>query len=225
MFFKRKKSEIRCPNCNSGIEKKFNFCPYCSHSLVDEAKEKKDFGMLGKNDAMEKVESSSFGLEGLGITDKMIGSIMNSLMKNLDKQFKQGDGNINMPFEGANIEHIPNGIKIKIGIPNQNMQPIQKPKQQKRKEITAEQLEKMSKLPRAEAKSKIRRLSDKVVYEIAAPGIGSVDDVFISKLESGYEIKAIGKKKVYVNTLPITLPLRSYSVDDKKLLVEFKLEK
>ncbi|MCU0642507.1 MAG: zinc ribbon domain-containing protein [archaeon] len=223
MFFKRKKPEIKCSNCSSVVEKRFDFCPYCGNPIMDLEKEKRDFGMLGKNDALEnRTEASSFGLGGLGITDKMISSIMNSLMKNL-RQMDENTANI--PIEGANIEQIPNGIKIKIGIPNQNMKLAQKPKPQKRKEITEAQLEKMSRLPRAEAKSKIRRLSDKVIYEIAAPGIESTDDVFISKLESGYEIKAIGKKKVYVNTLPITLPLRSFSVDNKKLLVEFKLEK
>ena len=60
-------------------------------------------------------------------------------------------------------------------------------------------------MPRAEAKTKLRRLSDKVVYEIAAQGIESPDDVLISKLESGYEIKAIGKKKIYVNTIPMLI--------------------
>ena len=57
-----------------------------------------------------------------------------------------------------------------------------------------------------------------------APGIESVEDVFISKLESGYEVKAIGKKKVYVNSLPVNLPLRGYGIDvSKGLMVEFGL--
>ena len=83
----------------------------------------------------------------------------------------------------------------------------------------------MSNLPRAPAKTSVRRLSDKVVYELSAPGIESVEDVFVSKLENGYEIKAIGGKKVYVNSLPVNLQLKGFSISENKLLVEFKPEK
>ena len=73
-------------------------------------------------------------------------------------------------------------------------------------------------------KTNVRRLSDKVVYELKTTGIESVDDVFVSKLESGYEIKAIGNKKVYVNSLPVSLPMKGYSISDAGITVEFALE-
>ena len=82
----------------------------------------------------------------------------------------------------------------------------------------------MSTLPRTQAKTNIRRLSNKVIYELATPGLQSVQDVFVSKTESGYEIKALGDKKIYVNNLPIDLPMRGFSVEDNKLLVEFKTQ-
>lgn len=222
MPFWKKHKEIKCNNCKSIVEKKFNFCPYCGQSTMDEQAERKEFGLLGKDDFSKPRETQNNNpLAGMGITDKVINSLMNNLMKSMESQFR------NMPEleseNNARIEQTPNGIKIKIGIPFQEARE-KKPKQ-KRREITQEQLDKMSKLPRVEAKTKIKRLSDKVVYEIAAPGIESPDDVFISKLENGYEIKAIGKKKVYVNSLPISLPVRGYSFDNKTLLVEFKLEK
>lgn len=67
-------------------------------------------------------------------------------------------------------------------------------------------------------------MSDKVIYELAVPGVQSVQDIFISKLESGYEVKAIGKRKVYVNSLPVNLPLKKYSITDKQVIVEFGLQ-
>jgi len=226
MFFKKKKSEIKCKNCNSGIDDKFSFCPYCGRSLLDSEREMKDFGMLGRNDfdnSLEKNPMSQFGL-----TDKLINSIMSSVMKSMDKQVKnmvESDMQ-NLDNSNARIEQLPNGIKISIGMPSpQARQQTQRPKQAPKKQITEAQLEKMSKLPREEAKTKIRRLSDKVIYEISASGIASPEDVLISKLESGYEIKAIGKNKVYVNSIPISLPLRGFSFDDKKLSVEFKINK
>ena len=79
----------------------------------------------------------------------------------------------------------------------------------------------MQGVPRVEAKTEIRRLSDKVIYELKAPGIEKIEDIFVSKVESGYEIKAIGKNKVYVNSLQIDLPLRSYTLHDKGLTIEF----
>lgn len=224
MFFRKKK--IRCRNCNSDVEPKFSFCPYCGYSVADKQKEMKEFGLLGKNDNLEPQENiERDSSQHFGFTDKIFNSLMNSMMKSLNKQFKEM-GRINPEeldvLENASIEQFPNGIKIKIGMPAAG-QP--KPKQVKRKEITEAQLEKMSRLPRAEAKTKITRLSDKVIYELAAPGIESPNDIFISKLESGYEIKAIAKKKIYTNSISIGLPLRGFSLLDNKLLVEFKIEK
>lgn len=224
MFFKKKKPEAKCKNCNSEIEEKFSFCPYCGRSLLNNEKEMKDFGMLGKNDFDDSIEKNP--MSQFGLTDKLINSIMNSVIKSMDKQMKgaiESDAQ-NLDNSNARIEQLPNGIKISIGMPQPAKQ-AQKPKQQQRKHITEAQLERMSKMPREEAKTKIRRLSDRVVYEISAAGITSPEDVLISKLESGYEIKAIGKSKVYVNSIPVTLPLRGFSFDEKKLSVEFKLQK
>lgn len=225
MLFGKKRREIKCDNCNSKLDAKFNFCPHCGQSTIDEQKERKEFGLLGRNDFTKPQRQNENPLANLGITDKLINSIMSNMMKSFDKQMK-GAENQNTDFmNNADIEQIPNGIKIRIGIPQQSANSQPKPKTSVKKQITEAQLEKMSSLPRAQAKTHIRRLSDKIVYELAAPGIESTDDVFISKLETGYEIKAIGKKKVYVNSLPVSLPLRSFSIANNKLLVEFKIQK
>lgn len=212
MLFRRKTH--KCNNCNSKINKKFSFCPYCGQSMIDEEKYARNYGLIGKNDEEGQIVAETS--INLGITDKLIGSLMNSLMKNLDKQFKHLD----KEFEKTEINNLPNGIKIRIGpsIPGKK-QPTQKGAY--KNQISEEQIKKMSLLPRTEAESKMKRLNNKIIYELKTPGIQSPHDVFVSKLESGYEIKAIAEKKVYVNSLPVNLPLKSLSITDDKLFLEF----
>ncbi len=185
---------------------------------MDKEKELRNYGILGRFDG-EDVEAP----ENFGITDKIINSLINNLMKNLDKQFREMDRSIAREIERTEIKSFPNGVKIKIGYPATEKQ---RPKTNSilKKQLTPEQIQKMSSLPRAIAKSSMKRLSDSITYELMTPGVESVQDVFISKLEEGYEIKAIGSKKVYVNSLPLNLPLKKLSLLDNKLLVEFKTE-
>ena len=120
------------------------------------------------------------------------------------------------------IQRFPNGIRISVGGPiAQHRKKNDKPAS---KILTEEQVKRMSKLPRGEAKTDVRRFSDRVVYELNALGVENVEDIFVSKLESGYEVKAIGKKKVYVNSLPVNLPLKRYFIKEDKLFVEFGLQ-
>lgn len=51
--------------------------------------------------------------------------------------------------------------------------------------------------------------------------IESIKDIFVSKIESGYEIKALAKNKVYVNSLPVNLPILSFTLNNDSLFVEF----
>lgn len=222
MFFKKKSDNKDCPSCNSSIDKKFSFCPHCGFSLLDKEKEIQDFGMLGKNDINDIQQPD---LNNFGITDKLINSIFNSLVKSLDKQIKSIDpeslGN------GTEIKNFPNGVRIKIAQgplnapQNQQRKPRKLEHSVEKKQLTEEQIKKISKLPRTEAKTNVRRLSNKVIYELSAPGVESIEDIFLSKTESGYEIKAIGNKKVYINNIPINLPLRSFSTDNTKIFIEF----
>ncbi|MEK6934112.1 MAG: hypothetical protein AABW75_04515 [Nanoarchaeota archaeon] len=213
MFFKKKKKELEyiCPECDSDLNDSFSFCPYCGLDLLDSEEEVKEFGMLGKNDSINSLNNEQMNM-GFGLTDRFIGSLINNLAKTFEQQFRE--------IEKTEIRNMPNGIKIRIGIPEQNKTQHQKIN----KTLSEEQLKKMSSLPRAAAKTNVRRLSDKIIYELNTPGLMSVDDVIVSKLESGYEIKAISDKKVYVNSIPIKLPLRSFSISDNKLFVEFRVQ-
>ena len=146
------------------------------------------------------------------LADKMINSLFKNLVKTLDKQMREIKEVKDLDTE---VETLPNGVRISFGNPKKTTKKVVK------KGITKEQLDKMSGLPRVEAKTNVRRLSDKVVYELSTPGVERPEDVFVSKLENGYEVKAIGKKKIFVNSLPVELPLKGLALSKERLRVEF----
>ena len=213
MFFKKKpKEEVSCPKCKSEITEKYSFCPYCGLHLVNPEKELREFGMLGRSDIADDEIVRHALNSNMSVTDRLLGSLMNSLLKNIDMQFRE--------VETTEVKNTPNGVRIRVGIPVQ-----QRKREQKvvNRALTEQQLTRMSSLPRTEAKTNVRRLADKVVYDLATQGIESPDDVFVSKTESGYEIKAIAKSKAYVNSVQVNLPLRGFSLHEKGLTVEFGL--
>jgi len=217
MFFDKKDMK-KCEGCGRKIEKNYSFCPHCGNSFTDPEKEKQEYGMLGKNDFIEPDMHNQFD-QGFGITDKIFTSVFNSLMKNLDKQFQNQFREMEKEMDNTEIKTFPNGIRIKIATPGNH---VKKTKEQNpKKTITQSQIKKITSLPKAQAKTNVKRLNNKVIYELSTPGVTSQEDIFISKLESGYEIKAIGEKKIYVNNLPINLPLQRYAIEKNKILVEF----
>ncbi|MEK6855471.1 MAG: hypothetical protein AABX73_04580 [Nanoarchaeota archaeon] len=223
MLFDKKNKNLKCEACGSKIEKKYSFCPHCGNNFIDFEKEQEEFGVLGRNDFIkseEKIASSSFG-----ITDKLVGSIFNSLMRNLDKQLQNHFKDMERDIEKAEIKTFPNGIRIKIVGPmtlsQEQDQNSKKSSAIHKKSINENQLQKIISLPKEKAKTSVKRLGNKIIYELEMPGVLSPHDVFLSKLESGYEVKAIGNKKVYVNNIPINLPIKKCSIQDSKLFVEF----
>lgn len=217
MFFKKGKKDpkIKCENCNSKVSEKYSYCPHCGGSMADEAADLEDFGLLGKKDMADEELAQNAMMGNSGITDKLIGSLMKNLMKNLETQFKE--------MEKSEIKSMPNGIRIRLN-PGQNQQPQKQKQRIVNKPVTNKQIEKMSGLPRVEAKTNIKRLSDKVLYEFTAPGIETPEDVLVSKLESGYEVKAIGKSKVYTGSCPVNLPLKGFSLNNKGIVIEFTVQ-
>ncbi len=221
MFFDRKdKKQKKCENCGSKSDGNSSFCPRCGNSFIDTRKEREDFGLLGRNDSDDEEEMS---IQGFGVMDKLVSSMFNSLMKNFNKQFKNQFEEL-ADLDDIQVRASPDGRRIEIfGLltgPNAKRRRAQPVKTEKR-QIAEEQLKRMTSLPRATAKTSVKRLGDRIVYELATPGVTSPQDVFVCKLESGYEIKAIGDKKVYVNSVPINLPLKKYSILNNKLMVEF----
>ena len=220
-MFKKKK----CKKCGKKIDEKFSFCPNCGNRINSENDE--DFGMLGKNDFMPLADEIKlpFGFN----------AIFNSLMKNLSREFEeQLKGNIpqgqpkNLKKDGISISisTFGNGApKIKVSpMGNQRIEQEKTAERIKKNNFTKEKIKKFSELKREEPKTNIRRLSNKLVYEIEMPGVKTIEDVSISQLENSIEIKAIGEKKAYAKIIPINLPIKNYDLSEGKLILELGIK-
>jgi len=225
----------KCKKCEQEISKKFKFCPNCGFSTTRH--NEKDYGLLGIDDSEEQnTMVPGLGTFGGGMLNKMIGSLMKSLEKEMQKSMNDA-GNTkkveNSPKIKNNLQLYVNGEKVDLGemLPGQikkinvnktMKQPISEAPTSKLPMPSEELLIKSSKLPRKEAKHNLKRLSNKVVYEIEAPGIKSLDQILINKLEEGVEVRLFTKTRVLTKNINITLPLVAYSLKKDKLFLEFQ---
>jgi RNA polymerase subunit RPABC4/transcription elongation factor Spt4 len=224
-MFKKKK----CPSCGRRLDEKYDFCPYCGNKL--DSDEDSGWGMLGKSDFTPIANEIKLPVG--------FNALFNSIMKNLSKEF---DEQLNKSYfhsdekqpkkikrEGVSISistfgNGPPKIKVtQMGTPQRVEQekPVEKITQ---KAFAKENIKKFAGLKREEPKTSIRRLSDKVVYELEMPGVRSVDDVSIMKLESSIEVKAIAGNKAYVKIIPINLPIKNYALSEGKLILELGIK-
>jgi HSP20 family molecular chaperone IbpA len=136
-----------------------------------------------------------------------LNKIMNSLVKQLEKEM--GSMNNNMP----------SGFKIQIST-GERPEKVQQEKPAKVRMLDSKETEKIRALPRKEADSNVRRLSDRIVYEVSVPGVKSKENVVISKLENGIEVKAYSKDMCYVKTIPLNSDIIGYKIKDGILFLE-----
>ena len=210
-------SKKSCKKCRKKINSKYEFCPYCGHSSGENLEE--DWGMLGKNDYInesKQFSNSIFGGISGGMITKMLGGVMKMLEKEMQKEIK------NTTRPKTNLRLMINGKEIKL---NNLQNKSTNKKRQEIKEIPSknlpqENLKKFSTLPKQEPLTNIRRLGDKVVYEINIPGVKSIKDISIIKLENSIEIKALTKDKAYSKIIPINLPITNYNLSEGKLILE-----
>ena len=218
-----------CKNCGEKISEKYNFCPYCRVPLNRHLKE--DWGMLGRNDFISPMEEVKLPM-GLN-------TLFNSLMKNLNKQFTELDremkeekgksetskkGGISISISTSG--NLPPEIRVKSFGNIPEFQKKEKKVEKQLKGLKIDNLQKKSKkfsgLPKKEPITNIRRLSNRVVYEIKMPGVKSMKDISIIQLENSIEIKALAKNKVYFKLIPINLPIRKYNLEKGKLVLELE---
>ena len=242
MFGKKK-----CFKCERKIEKDFEFCPFCGNP-----QKQKDYGFLGESDninELDKMFNNSFADKSMdgSFMDKIFSGTLNSAMKIVEKEMRQMNGEDGKMRESladnpnsnvrSHFELFINGKKVNLpgniaGVTIENMPsgviPAKTERQTKARmpKISEEILKKASKLPRKEAKSRISRTADKVIYELETPGINSLNEVLINKLESSIEIKAFTDKVVFTKNLPVKLPLMQYGINpsEGKLVLEFKAQ-
>ena len=223
MFKKRE-----CPRCKRKVDEKYSFCPHCGYRF-DSDEDSDDWGMLGKSDFTS--------MDGIKIPVGL-NALFNSLMRNLSKEFdEQLNKNYFPDDKSKKIKR--DGISISIstfgnGLPKIRVTQLgENPKMQVQKEVkeklkqntfTEEKVKKFGNLKREEPKTSIRRLSNKIMYEIEMPGVKSLDDVSITKLENSIEIKAISRSKAYLKKIPINLPITNYDLSEGKLILELAIK-
>ena len=96
----------------------------------------------------------------------------------------------------------------------------EKPREKVSKTLTEEKRKTLLSLPEKEPKTSVRRLSNKILYEMEVPGVSSIDDISINQLENSIEVKALSSKKAYKKLIPMSLPIRHYFLTKGKLTLE-----
>lgn len=193
----------KCFNCGREIEKNFIFCPYCGANIKRE-EDKRNYGFLGRDDE----------IDNLNINNSVFGSLFNNIVNELTRQ-----------MSNSNPEQFGRGIRINVN--SLNGKPVIKVNELRNKNemkidngITDEEIGKMRKLPKKEAETSVRRLSNRLIYEIHLPGVKSMKNIMINKLESGIEIRAFSDDASYFKILPINLPIVNYGFEKSKLTIE-----
>jgi hypothetical protein len=214
-MFKRKK----CPKCENKISEKDKFCSYCGFKINGKTEKKEDWGLLGKEDSSENLFENSF-LEK-GFTGNMLNKILGNTMKVLEKEMRKIQEN--PPRPNTKFELFINGKRIDP----KNIQVTSKKIERKNKEIQKIELpsrifKNFSKLPQENPKTSVRRLADKIIYELEIPGVKSIEDISISKIGNSIEIKAISKEKAYFKSINISLPITKYNLEEEKLILELE---
>jgi ribosomal protein L37E len=220
-----KKKKIKCPRCGKKIEKKFDYCPYCRFSLK-EKDEVKDFTREFEK-AMKMPFFVKFPFRQIvKQLEKQIDSQMRVIDKDLDRKKIDPNQMRKIPISGINIKISAGGGEPRvIRIGNLGKPVAKKPSSKRIIEKKGKSLEKtkvarFAKLEKTEPETKVRRLTDRIVYEISVPGVKSVKDVAIIRLENSIEIKALAKDKAYFKLIPISLPIKDYTIEDERLIIE-----
>ena len=232
-------SKKTCQRCGKKTNKDSIFCPSCGTPLK-KIKRREEFGMLGEDDSFDEIETLSNslfgGMGGMngGFMNKMISNTMKMLEKEMQREM-QGQGGMNKPqnqnsnpnnnIPRTRIKLMINGKEINLnnGIEEtQGNEKKEKTKAIRFKKFSEEQAKRFSKLPRKEPKTDLKRIADKISYEIEIPGVETFEDVSILPLENSIEIKAITKEKAYSKSIPLNLPIVNYGFSKGLLVLEFQ---
>lgn len=240
----------QCPNCGEKISKNFDFCPFCGQiigkgkaeqfqrggGLLNEIEESNDIfdGMrlpFGFNALFNKLTREID--KQLREFDKVIGETKEKKRRIEREPTRRivplNNSGISISISSTNSnEPI---IKVKgFGMPKEKSlgmiggfeEPIEKTLKIKPVRLTKTQETKLAKLPREEPETKVRRLTDRVIYEIDLPGVKDKKDIIINPLENSIEIKALSKDRAFFKLIPVSLPLRRYDFEKGKLILELE---
>ena len=192
-----------CDSCQKKIKKTWTYCPFCGFNLRN--LESEEFEGIPFNDLVKEIDQQ---------------------LRGVDKMFKFG-----VPSRGISISI--NNVGSKPDIKVRRFGDL---KEKDIREVRDRTIRDRTDKPRIfnfikkkpkkieEPKSTVRRLSDKIVYEIDVPGVISVKNISINKLENSIEVKAFGKDKAYFKLIPVDMNVSNYYLKDGKLFVELKEE-
>lgn len=228
-------SKKTCKRCGRKTKNSDSFCPTCGTPL-NKTQRKEDFGILGEDDSFDEVEAISNslfgGMGGLGggFMNKMIANTMKMLEKEMEKEMqgrgnKSQNSNQNNNMPRTKIKLMINGKEINL---NNGMEETPNPEKNEKtkiikfKKFSEEQAKTFSKLPKKEPKTDLKRIANKISYEIEIPGVESFEDVSVLPLENTIEIKAITKEKAYSKSIPLNLPIVNYGFSKGLLVLEFQ---
>jgi len=211
----------KCPRCDNKTKDNHDFCPFCGYNLNSEY-DKEDYGFLGKNDFIE----DNYNVLGFG--DTFIEKLFNSTMKILEKQMRNISKEVQEPSSNTapnnlNFQFFVNGKRVFPEKVQQKSLPSPVYRTEKINQASPEKLKKFAgsaKLPKKEPNTKLKRLGNKIVYELEVPGVNNIDDILINRLENSIEIKALSKNNVYHKTLNLNLPVVRYQLINGNLFVE-----
>lgn len=222
-------SRKTCQRCGKKTSEENSFCPNCGMAY-GKTKNAEDFGMLGEDDSLNEMESFSNslfgGMGGLGggFMNKMFSNTLKMFEKEMEREMQKGARIQNQNnFPRTRVKLMINGKEINLNNDGGNSkEEKQKEKTIKFKRFSEEQAKRFSKLPRKEPKTNLKRIADKISYEIEMPEVNSFEDVSILPLENSIEIKAIGEEKAYSKSIGINLPIIDYAFSEGLLVLEFK---
>jgi HSP20 family molecular chaperone IbpA len=204
----------RCKNCNEKLKKSYSFCPSCGSQIK---RDNRDYGLLGKSDFGGKEKGNFLG----NFSDKMMMKMLGSAIKMLEKEFekeidpkdKKPSPKLKLMINGKEIFNNSNKAQNKKNSKDENLKklPI---------EFSKENLKKWANLNKKEPKTNLKRIDEKIFYELDVPGVESIKDISIINLENSLEVRALAKKEAYLKNIPIDLPLAKYTLFNGKLVLE-----
>jgi len=205
----------KCKRCGKKVNSRNKFCPNCGFPLKKE--NSKDWGMLGREDIEERDSYSNSPFEG--ITGNLFNKMLRREIKMLEKEMKK-EMKKEREYPKTNVRLMINGKEI-------NLKELNKKEKAEKKEkvlddFSKNELKNFSKLPKKEPKTNIKRLSDTLIYEISLPGVKSIKEISIRKLEKSIEIRAVSKDKAYSKIIPVNLPILDYELEKGKLILELE---
>lgn len=136
------------------------------------------------------------------------------IMKNQFKVFDNLVSGHKFEFKPMNLGD-GRGFRISIGT-----DAIPKMSYKEKKPLKKKRFGLFKKFKREEAKGKLKRLGSGLRYEIYVPGIKSIDDVEIVRLNSSIEVRCYVGRKEFFKLIPLDFGVKRHYIDSDKLVIE-----